>query len=66
MMSIQLGQAQSTEEPGLQMPFTKEGMRNRTGKTTSQQLRKVKGGSLHRGNQGARVEVYADLLSWDY
>ena len=64
MMSIRLGQDQSTDEPGLQMPFTKEGMRGRTGKTTSQQLRRIKGGSLHPGDHGARVEAYADLLSW--
>lgn len=66
MMSIQLGQAQSTEEPGLHMPLTKEGMMGRTGKTTSQQLRKVKGGSLHRRNHRAQVKMYADLLFWDY
>lgn len=48
------------------MPLTKEGMRGRTGKTTSQQLRKVKGSSLPWRNHGTQMEEYADLLSWDY
>lgn len=51
---------------GLHMPLTKEGMRGRTGKTTSQQLRKVKGSSLPWRNHGTQMEEYADLLSWDY